>query len=127
MSLADLIVQKVPLPALPSYLTHYQNGITPLSTWPTVIAALATYLAIVFGVQELMRSRQPMKLTALFQLHNIVLSSGSLLLLMLMVEEIVPMIYKNGLFNAMCSVNSWTPVCIFDPYLFIVIYMCRRD
>ncbi|KAF8483035.1 ELO family [Gautieria morchelliformis] len=44
--------------------------------------------SISHGHLWLMRSRQALKTTALFQLHNIVLSSGRLLLLVLIVEEI---------------------------------------
>jgi len=109
MSLADLILQNVPLPSIPNYLSSWHNGVTPLSTWSQVIPALALYLAIVFGIQEVMRGRQALKLNALFQIHNVYLTSGSLLLLLLMVEEIGPIIWKNGLFYGMCNANSWTP------------------
>ncbi|KIJ26916.1 hypothetical protein M422DRAFT_191585 [Sphaerobolus stellatus SS14] len=109
MSLADLILQNVPLPSLPNYLTSYHRGVTPLSTWSTVLPALAVYLAIVFSIQAFMRSRQAIKLNTLFQIHNIYLTSGSLLLLLLMVEEIGPIVWKNGLFNGMCNSSSWTP------------------
>ncbi|KAF8509806.1 GNS1/SUR4 family-domain-containing protein [Gautieria morchelliformis] len=109
MSFADLLLNNLPLPSLPSYLTHYELGPTPLSTWTSVTAALVAYLMVIFGLQELMRSRQALKMTALFQLHNIVLSSGSLLLLVLMVEEIAPIVSRHGLFYGICSKDAWTP------------------
>lgn len=61
-----------------------------------------------------MRSRQPMKLTFLFQLHNVALSSGSLLLLLLMVEEILPIIRDRGLFYSICGPEAWTSVGVFE-------------
>jgi len=55
-----------------------------------------------------MKNRPPMKLQGLFQLHNILLSAGSALLLALMVEEIAPLLFKNGVFWAMCDDDMWT-------------------
>jgi len=109
MSLADFIEKNVPLP-LPHYITHYVAGQTPISTNKAVGTALVSYLAIIFGLQELMKTRQPLKLNALFQLHNVVLTLGSGLLLACMVEEVVPILWRTGLFNAACSTKSWTPV-----------------
>ncbi|KAF8516150.1 GNS1/SUR4 membrane protein [Hysterangium stoloniferum] len=109
MSLADLILDKVPLPTIPSHFSHYEPGRTPLSTWTEVLATLAAYLVVIFGLQEVMRSRPALKMTALFQLHNIILSSGSLLLLALMVEEVAPIVYNRGLFYGICGNDAWTP------------------
>jgi hypothetical protein len=55
-----------------------------------------------------MVGRPPKSLNTLFQAHNNILSAGSLLLLLLMVEEIFPIYWKNGLFYAMCNEKSWT-------------------
>ena len=110
MSIADFILDNIPLPSLPSYLTHYEPGATPLSTWTTVTAALVSYLVIIFGLRELMRSQQALKMTALFQLHNMLLSSGSLVLLVLMAEEIAPIVLKRGIFYGICGKDAWTPV-----------------
>ena len=109
MSLADFIEKNVPLP-LPYHITHYVAGQTPISTNKVVATALVSYLAIIFGLQELMKTRQPLKLNGLFQLHNMILTLGSGLLLACMVEEVLPLIWKTGLFNAACSQKSWTPV-----------------
>ncbi|KAL5518942.1 ELO2 [Sanghuangporus vaninii] len=106
---ADFILAHVPLPTLPHYLTSYERGKTPLSTSNSVAAALASYLAIIFGVRHLMKSQPPIRLQFLFQLHNIVLSVGSGILLVLMVEEIVPIVWKHGIFYGICNQDSWTP------------------
>ncbi|KAK7058961.1 Fatty acyl-CoA elongase/Polyunsaturated fatty acid specific elongation enzyme [Paramarasmius palmivorus] len=55
-----------------------------------------------------MKNHPPQKLNTLFQAHNVILSSGSLLLLVLMLEEIVPIIWKHGLFYGICADGAWT-------------------
>lgn len=108
--LADFLLQVAPLPNLPYHLTHYVRGATPLSTQPVVLGILAGYLATIFGIREIMKTRQPQKLTFLFQVHNALLSSGSALLLVLMLEEIVPIYWRHGLFQALCGAGAWTEV-----------------
>jgi fatty acid elongase 3 len=108
MSLATFLQNNIPNP-LPSYLTSYQPGKTPLSTAPVVFSVLAGYLATIFTIQGLMKSHAPMTLKFWFQLHNIILSAGSGLLLVLMVEEVAPIWWKHGLFHAICNDDSWTP------------------
>ncbi|KAJ7634304.1 ELO family [Mycena polygramma] len=108
MSLADFLVAHAPF-TLPRHLYSYVEGQTPLSTTPVVLASLAFYLALIFGIQAAMKNRQPQRLNPLFQAHNIFLSGGSLLLLVLLLEEILPIIWKNGIFKAMCADESWTP------------------
>lgn len=110
--LADFLLAHVPLPSLPAYLTHYVPGQTPLSTQKEVLSALVTYLAVVFGIREVMKGRQPIRATAAFQLHNVILTLGSGLLLVLMVEEIAPILWKGGLFHAMCDDQAWTSVSL---------------
>ncbi|KAH6917383.1 fatty acid elongase [Coprinopsis sp. MPI-PUGE-AT-0042] len=106
--LADLILASVPY-RLPYQLHNYVQGSTPMSTDKTVVAGIASYLAIIFGIQAVMKNQQPLKLTFLFQIHNVILSSGSLLLLALMLEEILPIAWKHGIHYALCDANSWTP------------------
>ena len=108
--LADFLLKHAPLPHLPYHLTHYVRGATPLSTQPVVLGVLAGYLATIFGIREIMKTRQPQKLTFLFQVHNAVLSSGSALLLVLMLEEILPIYWRHGVFQALCGARAWTEV-----------------
>ena len=108
--LADFILKHFPLPQLPYHLSHYVRGATPLSTQPVVIGVLAGYLATIFGIREIMKTRQPQKLTFLFQVHNVILSSGSALLLVLMLEEILPIYRRHGIFHALCNAGAWTEV-----------------
>lgn len=110
MNVADLILAYVPLPTLPYYLTHYVRGATPLSTQPVVVSVILAYLATIFAIRELLKNHQPYRLQFLFQAHNVILSSGSALLLVLMLEEILPIFWKHGLFYALCNTRAWTEV-----------------
>lgn len=109
MALADILLAAIPY-RLPVHLYSYVEGVTPLSTDKVVVTALIGYLATIFSIQAVMKDRQALKLTTLFQIHNVILSSGSALLLALMLEEIIPIWYKNGLHAALCDAESWTPV-----------------
>jgi len=108
MSLADAILAFVPLPTLPSYLTTYQRGVTPLSTPTEVGFGIVLYLCTIFGIRALRKDKEPLALNGLFQVHNIILTTGSGLLLALMVEEIAPIVWKHGLFFGICDVGAWT-------------------
>jgi hypothetical protein len=110
--LADAILKYVPLPNVPSYLTRWEPGVTPLSTQKEVVAALVSYLTVIFGIQHIMRDKQPVRANGPFQVHNTFLYLGSGLLLALIVEEIVPLIFKGGLFYGMCNNDAWTSVSI---------------
>ena len=110
MSLADAIVAYVPLPSLPSYLTTYQPGVTPLSTPVEVGCSIVLYLSTIFGIRALRKDKQPLPLNGLFQIHNIILTAGSGLLLALMAEEIIPIVWKHGLFFGICNEGAWTKV-----------------
>ncbi|KAK9900406.1 ELO-domain-containing protein [Cystobasidium minutum MCA 4210] len=84
-------------------------GKSPLSTTPHVALAVVLYLSTLFIGRELMKGRKPYKFATLFQIHNLLLSSASGLLLVLMLIEIVPIIFKHGFFYAICDKRSWTP------------------
>ncbi|KAJ9118283.1 hypothetical protein QFC22_004194 [Naganishia vaughanmartiniae] len=108
--LATLLSSVTPDSLKPSYrFSHWVPGQTPLSTQKEVVAAIVTYLVIIFGGRELMKNRAPFKLQFLFRLHNFFLSAGSAVLLALMLEEIVPMYLKNGAFYSICNTRAFTP------------------
>ncbi|THH34129.1 hypothetical protein EUX98_g93 [Antrodiella citrinella] len=108
MALADFILAYVPLPKVPHYLSSYVTGSTPLSTTQEVYPALATYLVVIFSIQWFMKDRTALKLQYPFQAHNVFLSAGSFLLLILILEAVIPEIFKHGLFHGMCNVKMWT-------------------
>lgn len=114
--LADFLLRNVPLPHLPYYLNHWVPGATPLSNQSTVVGTLVGYLVTIFSIREIMKTRQAQRLQYLFQLHNLILTSGSALLLALMAEEIGPILWKNGLFYAMCNEGAWTEVSPVYPF-----------
>ncbi|KAI8321454.1 GNS1/SUR4 membrane protein [Martensiomyces pterosporus] len=87
---------------------RWVNGATPLSTWKEVGLGMTMYLATIFGIQYLMRSRKGFKLQRLAQLHNLILTALSFVLLVLFVEELAPMIASGGVFYAVCDERAWT-------------------
>ncbi|CAG7853842.1 Putative elongation of fatty acids protein 1 {ECO:0000250/UniProtKB:P40319} {ECO:0000250/UniProtKB:P40319}; AltName: Full=3-keto acyl-CoA synthase SPAC1B2.03c {ECO:0000250/UniProtKB:P40319}; AltName: Full=Very-long-chain 3-oxoacyl-CoA synthase 1 {ECO:0000250/UniProtKB:P40319} [Serendipita indica DSM 11827] len=105
--LADFL-QSLPLPALPTHLTSWKPGLTPMSTVPVVAGTVMVYLSTVFAIRDHQKTREPQKLNTLFQIHNFLLSAGSGLLLVLMLEEILPIMWKHGVFYAICGEGAWT-------------------
>ena len=98
------------LPTVPLFLASWIPGQTPMSTWPAVSTAILSYLAIVFGSQELMKDRPAFKLRTPFRMHNAFLSLSSLVLLVLMVQEVLKLWYTVGVFDALCATTSRTKV-----------------
>ncbi|KAF8553874.1 GNS1/SUR4 membrane protein [Imleria badia] len=104
--MADILIPV--LPSVPPFLTSWIPGQTPMSTWPAVSTAILSYLAIVFGLQELMKDRPAFKLKTPFRIHNAFLSLSSLVLLALMMDEVVKLWYTVGAYDAFCARASWT-------------------
>lgn len=98
---------------------------TPMSTLKVTATALISYYVIIFGGRELMRSRSPMKLNGLFMLHNLFLTVISSALLALFIEQLLPTLWRKGVFHAICShEGGWTKplvllyyVCPFYPLI----------
>jgi fatty acid elongase 3 len=109
--LADILLA-LPIPRPPTYLTSWKPGVTPLSTVPSVATTIALYLATIFGIHAFQQTRQPKKLNTLFQIHNVILSAGSGLLLVLILEEILPILWKHGVFYSVCGEGAWTEVSL---------------
>jgi fatty acid elongase 3 len=123
-NLADFLLSKISY-RLPRHLYTYVKGVTPLSTNASVLAALVSYLVIIFSIQGFLKNRQPYKLTTLFQTHNILLSSGSFLVLILILEEISPMIWKHGIHYSICAEAAWTPVSSHSSALLLGLILFR--
>ncbi|PVF96095.1 elongase of fatty acids ELO [Serendipita vermifera] len=105
--LADILLA-LPIPRPPTYLTSWKPGVTPLSTVPSVATTIALYLATIFGIHAFQQTRQPKKLNTLFQIHNVILSAGSGILLVLILEEMLPIVWKHGVFYSVCGEGAWT-------------------
>jgi hypothetical protein len=107
MVLADILLAITPF-RLPARLTTYTPGESPFSTNTSVFWAIVVYLATIFGIQEYQKNRPALKLTTLFQAHNIILTAGSGLLLLLVIESSLPIFWKHGLFYSLCDEGAWT-------------------
>ncbi|KAG0681543.1 Elongation of fatty acids protein [Pichia californica] len=90
---------------------------TTLANFPHAITIIIFYYIIIFGGQFLMNkfNLNPIKLNKLFQFHNLFLTLISLILVLLMIEQIFPIWYYNGLLYSVCSPNSFTKklVCLY--------------
>jgi hypothetical protein len=87
----------------------FQPQVTPMSTLKQTATMLITYYIVIFGGRELMRNRPAFKLNGPFKVHNLYLTAISGILLALFVEQLVPEVYNNGLFHAICHTDGgWT-------------------
>ena len=83
-------------------------GVTPMLTLKATAAVLVSYYTIVLTGRELMRNRPAFKLNDLFLIHNFYLTVISGALLVLFVEQLVPTIWKHGVFFTICGDGGWT-------------------
>ncbi|KAE9983950.1 hypothetical protein BLS_003355 [Venturia inaequalis] len=91
---------------------------TNLSTYSTTFSVLVAYYLIIFGGREYMRSREPIKLSFFFKLHNFYLTLISGGLLALFAEQMIPSLYKNGLFYCICHIDGgWADKLVILYYL----------
>ncbi|EAZ62909.1 Fatty acyl-CoA elongase/Polyunsaturated fatty acid specific elongation enzyme [Scheffersomyces stipitis CBS 6054] len=98
---------------------EFVPGQTPLSTFPPVALAIGVYYLVIFGGDFIFKkfNIKPFVLNGPFQVHNLFLTSLSFTLLILMVEQLFPIIYREGLFYAICNENSWTQPMVTLYYL----------
>lgn len=97
----------------------FKPRVTPMSTLKESGIAILTYYIIILGGRELMRNRAPFKLNALFMIHNFYLTAISGTLLALFIEQLVPTLYKHGLFYTICEKEGgWTNELV------ILYYVC---
>ncbi|KAI9727217.1 MAG: hypothetical protein M1834_008477 [Cirrosporium novae-zelandiae] len=91
---------------------------TLLSTFKGTACMLVAYYVIIFGGRELMKNRTPLRLNALFILHNFILTSISSILLALFTEQLLSTVWNHGLFFSICSHRGgWTRELITLYYL----------
>ena len=84
-------------------------GTTPMSTLKETAAVLISYYIIVFGGRELMKNRSAVKLNAIFIIHNLGLTIISGSLLALFIEQLLPTVWRHGIFFAIChEEGGWT-------------------
>ena len=80
-----------------------------MSTFKETAGILVAYYAIILGGRELMKNRPAYKLNGLFMIHNLYLTIISAVLLALFIEQLLPTVWRHGLFYAICDQNGgWT-------------------
>ena len=85
-------------------------GETAMSTLKATATMLAAYYVTVFAGREFMKKREPFKLNGLFMVHNLILTTISGTLLALFIEQLLPTVWKHGVFYAICDPQGgWTP------------------
>lgn len=106
---------------------RFVQGETPLSTFKTCVVTLMAYYVVIFGGRELMRNREPFKLSFLFKVHNFYLTAISGALLLLFAEQLIPTVVRKGLFFAICDhQGGWTDKLVILYYvrvLFFFLYL----
>jgi fatty acid elongase 3 len=83
-------------------------GNTPFSTLSETLATIAVYVVVIFGGREVMRNREPYRLTGLFMAHNFILTAISGVLLVLFAEQLIPTLWRGGLYENICGASGWT-------------------
>ncbi|KIX09013.1 uncharacterized protein Z518_00091 [Rhinocladiella mackenziei CBS 650.93] len=96
---------------------RFIQGQTPLSTFQETVTFITTYYAVIFGGRELMRNRPAMKLNNLFIIHNFYLTAISGGLLILFAQQLVPALWKNGLYDGICGTTGWSQQLLVLYYL----------
>lgn len=83
-------------------------GTTRMSTFTEAAACCVAYLVIILGGREIMRNQSPFQLNALFKLHNLFLTIISAGLLVLFLEQMIPSLWKYGIYKNICDAPGWT-------------------
>ena len=83
-------------------------GKTPFSTLKETVAMIILYVVVIFGGRGIMRNREPYKLNGLFKAHNLLLTIISGALLILFAEQLIPTLWRHGLYENICGASGWT-------------------
>lgn len=83
-------------------------GKTPMTTRNETAFVIVLYYIIVLSGREIMRKRPALKLNDLFLIHNFTLTMVSAALLILFVEQLIPTIWKHGIYYGICGAGGWT-------------------
>ena len=88
---------------------QFVPNVTPMSTLKETVIALSTYYIVIFGGRELMKNGEPFKLKGAFIVHNTYLTVICAVLLALFTEQLLPTVWRNGFFFAICNhKGGWT-------------------
>ncbi|KAG4024936.1 hypothetical protein MFRU_077g00030 [Monilinia fructicola] len=92
-------------------------GETPMATLREAVSMVVLYYAVIFGGQAWMKNRPAYKLNGLFMAHNFMLTVLSGTLLVLFAQQLIPSIWKHGLFDNICGASGWTKPLVTLYYL----------
>ncbi|BDD58810.1 hypothetical protein MPDQ_007460 [Monascus purpureus] len=93
----------------PASQWEFVEGVTPMSTFKETATSLIAYYVIIFGGREIMKKFPALKLNVPFMIHNFYLTVISGTLLALFIEQLLPTIWRHGLFYAICDYDGgWT-------------------
>lgn len=87
---------------------RFVPGKTPMATMKETLLMISLYYIVIYTGWEFMRKRQPLKLHMLFMAHNFILTALSGALLVLFLEQIIPSLWKQGLYNCICTDVGWS-------------------
>jgi fatty acid elongase 3 len=87
---------------------RFTPGRTPLATFSEAGGAIALYYLIIFGGREVMRSQPALKLNTLFIIHNFYLTAISGGLLLLFAQQLIPGLWRHGLYDGICGATGWS-------------------
>lgn len=79
-----------------------------MSTFKETVAMIMLYLVVIFGGREIMKTREAYKLNGLFKIHNFMLTAISGGLLVLFLEQLIPTLWRHGLYENICGADGWT-------------------
>ncbi|KAH8687404.1 ELO family [Tricladium varicosporioides] len=95
----------------------FVSGKTPMSTLTETVAMIVLYIVVIFGGREFMRNRQPYQLNGLFKAHNFMLTAVSGVLLLLFAEQLLPTLWRQGVYENICGDSGWTQPLVVLYYL----------
>ncbi|OJD29389.1 fatty acid elongase [Diplodia corticola] len=93
----------------PASAFAFTPSTAPFATLKSTVSMMAVYYAAIFGGRELMRNRPAFQLKTPFMLHNFFLTALSGGLLVLFLEQIVPTLWRRGVYDSVCAADAgWT-------------------
>ena len=104
---------------------RFVPGKTPFSTLEETVGMIVLYVVVIFGGREFMRNREPLKLNFLFKVHNFLLTALSGGLLVLFLEQLLPTLWRDGLYENICGADGWTKPLVTLYYVSSSLMSCR--
>lgn len=98
---------------------RYIEGQTFMANGYKAMGVIAFYITFISVGQWILRKTNaaPLNLHILTSLHNVSLTLMSLVLLLLLTEQLIPMIVEHGLFYAICDKEAFAPKLVTLYYL----------